>query len=260
MKTREIHEMNIRNLTALWKTMGAVRIADGLYRSPGWPYRLWLESGYGKKGIKRLLEQVLISDSDCIFPLWQENESDTMQLEAGLAQAGFRELFTQTAMFLELDATLPEYRNSETNDVITDEASIRAWVRVNECAFGYEIDTEVIQRMARHPDVALFLHRLNGKPVAAAMLFFHENMAGVHQMGVLPECRRQGVAKVVMKELIRHARAKGGRYCTLQASPSGYGLYKGLGFSESSTFSSFHRPRSSTTIMEAAPVSLLSLD
>ena len=52
-------------------------------------------------------------------------------------------------------------------------------------------------------------------------------MGGVYYVGVVPEKRRKGIAREMLNEICRH-----NTRLVLQATPSGYELYKNFGFNE----------------------------
>ncbi len=238
MTQHEIHLANIRNLTALWRAMGAIQVADRLWRSPKWPRRFWQEPD-DQSGSARMLKYLPALDDGYTIPLWSDNTANTQLQLVELAQGGFSEAFRQTTMFLKVNPGSVDSDDPEPVFAITDEQDLRDWGRINEAAFGYEIDIDVIRAIARHPEVSIFLSRSNREPVAAAMLFLHGGVAGIHMLGVSPAFRRQGFARGMMMDLLRHAESQQARYCTLQASPSGQTLYESLGFKQSGSICSY---------------------
>ncbi|MBC3767301.1 GNAT family N-acetyltransferase [Neptunicella marina] len=78
----------------------------------------------------------------------------------------------------------------------------------------------------------MFIAYQNKKAVASVLLFRTANTLGVHQMGVIPECRGQGIAQQLMGFVIDFARLQGLKYIDLQASSMGRSLYQKLGFKQ----------------------------
>lgn len=75
----------------------------------------------------------------------------------------------------------------------------------------------------------------------------------VDNIAVAPECRRQGVGRALMGELIRRARGGGASFLSLEARLSNLpaqGLYRGLGFAPAGLRKNFYeQPREDGLIM-----------
>lgn len=239
MTRKELDLANLHNLTALWKIMGAQPMENGFYRSNGWPYRFWLDPEATMEAIPVLEHQTSSPDKKYKIPVWGYDESSASQMIAILEKNGYEKSFSQRAMSLDLRDQPFVSEDMGSVEIIAKDSDIQEWVNINEKAFGYSIDDSVIQIISRKPSVTLFMYRKDSQPVAAAMLFIHSDVAGIHQMGVLPGFQRQGIANAMMNRLIHHAASQGIRYCTLQASPSGEKLYKKMGFTESFLISTY---------------------
>lgn len=70
----------------------------------------------------------------------------------------------------------------------------------------------------------------NGLIVAAASLFLHDEIAGLYNLAVLPEFRRQGIAKTLHYARLNEAKSRGYKHATLQATPMATALDNSLGF------------------------------
>lgn len=228
----QIKLLNLYNLTGLWKRMGALCVEGNLYRSRNWPFRLWFDPNAQEKEIPNISKYARNCDRRTIIPVWNlpgNLDSSALELSSRLQKMGFQEHFSQTAMSLDLN--IPNLVSPSFPFIKAEnEKDLQDWVFVNEQAFGYKIEQSVIQEIAPDPDIHLFLLKINERPAAAGMLFFHESVAGIHLVGVLSEYRKRGIAKALMQKMILQARNKGVSTCTLQASSQGFELYKKLGF------------------------------
>lgn len=71
-----------------------------------------------------------------------------------------------------------------------------------------------------------------GTLVGGCTLFLDHEVAGFHDVGVLPSARRRGIGAAVMREACAFARERGAAGAVLIASGMGYGMYERVGFRE----------------------------
>lgn len=72
--------------------------------------------------------------------------------------------------------------------------------------------------------------RVDGQPVGRGLLFFEDGVAGVYNVGVIEDYRRQGIGEAITWEILRAGREVGADIGVLQASEMGYSLYDRMGF------------------------------
>jgi len=75
-----------------------------------------------------------------------------------------------------------------------------------------------------------YLARVNGEPAATCSLFLGAGVAGIYDVATLPELRKRGLGRLITREAMREARARGYRMAILHSSGLGAGVYRGLGF------------------------------
>ncbi len=198
--------------------------------SLGWPNRCWLEPELFVAEMSITTRSIAKMPNNFVIPVWTGPSVFTDNFSGLLDDSGFAVLFEQTAMYLDLE-NCPVMRPSDLEVTsIGSERDIQAWVDIAARSFGYEVDKAVIQKIAVNPDIQLLMAYIGNRPVATALLFITADIMGVHQMGVLPEYRGQGIAYKLMKDVIKRSRQMPARYLTLQASVAGERLYKTLGF------------------------------
>ena len=78
--------------------------------------------------------------------------------------------------------------------------------------------------------IKLFIGFKDNIPISTGNILYFAGVAGLYNIGVLPEYQKHGFGKYITNFLIRNAFAEGFKTSTLQASPMGYPLYDKLGF------------------------------
>ncbi len=236
MNDIQLNEANLENLTQLWMRMGAKPcplVGMEMFQiSDSWPNRCWPktqriadDSASIAHGIKQL-------PKTCIVPVPDLRDATTIALESLLASNGFEVLSEQTAMHLDLKDYPVKVQSTLKLASLSSDRDIEIWTDIAATSFEYEIDMAVIRKVAVDPDVQLLMAYFDDRPAATVMLFMTNNVCGVHQLGVLPEYRGQGIARKLMQDIIAMGSTLNGRYITLQASNAAAGLYKGLGFTQ----------------------------
>lgn len=83
-----------------------------------------------------------------------------------------------------------------------------------------------------------YLAIYDGEPVGVATLINAGGVAGIYNVGTLPDARRKGIGRELTLNALKDARLGGYRFGVLQSSEMGYNVYAKLGFEE---FCQFHR-------------------
>ncbi|MBL1378495.1 GNAT family N-acetyltransferase [Zobellella iuensis] len=235
MNDTQLDKANIDNLTALWRAMGSEPGGmAGLQASRGWPHRFWFDWDHQPelKGheLARLPPRAMV-------PVWTAGSA----LERALTSQGFGLVLEQRAMHLAVDGEGSRPEGGLRLSRVLTPAQAECWAALCGRAFGYEVATATVRRLLGADGACLLLASREGGPVATALLFHTGEVVGIHQVGVVPEHRGQGIAHELMLQLMALAREQGARYLTLQASAAGEGLYRRLGFVPRFSFSSYRR-------------------
>ncbi|MCB9637300.1 MAG: GNAT family N-acetyltransferase [Myxococcales bacterium] len=118
---------------------------------------------------------------------------------------------------------------------VTDEASLAAWVSVQCRGFAFPrwLEQEVfalLRGVSLDKEVALFLGRWRGEPVATSMSVHQGDVVGIYNVSVLPQARRRGFGEAMTAYALENGRKAGARSGILQATPEGEALYRKMGF------------------------------
>lgn len=79
-------------------------------------------------------------------------------------------------------------------------------------------------------EARLFVGRVKGQPVACGHLEQSGDVAGIYNIGVVQEFRRQGLGEAMSWAVLRAGREAGCRVGVLQSSEMAYPLYQKMGF------------------------------
>ncbi|HEU0028797.1 MAG TPA: GNAT family N-acetyltransferase [Ktedonobacterales bacterium] len=126
---------------------------------------------------------------------------------------------------------------------VTTENDVTEWARVAARGFGMpeEVTPALVEMGARHclggdSPWAYYLGRLEGQPVATAMMYPCAGVAGIYCVATVPEARRRGIGAELTRVALERAGEQGYRVGILQASGMGFPVYYRMGFETVLTF------------------------
>lgn len=245
MDINALNKANIENLTGLWKKMGTQPcssfLVKALYASSSWPDRYWFDWNTDTNQISAL-DQILIQlPQHSIIPVWDGAEGNAKRLEQTIIENGFELSFQQMAMYLNLDNYIAVKHQPTNIQRIHTRQDIETWAKISGLAFGYEIDVAVIHKIADDPAIQLLLAYSEGQAAGTVLLYKTADIIGVHQVGVIEQYQRKGIAYSLMQHVLEVSNAWQGKYITLQASEAGEVLYSRLGFKQQFVIRNYHR-------------------
>jgi len=121
---------------------------------------------------------------------------------------------------------------------VDDDDGVRDFIAVNAEAYAtYGMPAEVLSdlfdrsdMLLEDPDVHIVVASRDDRPVATAMTFESDGVAGLQWVGTVPTARTGGLGALVTVAATNLAFEHGASSCTLQASPMGAPLYLRLGY------------------------------
>ncbi|XVU21649.1 GNAT family N-acetyltransferase [Actinoplanes sp. CA-054009] len=147
-----------------------------------------------------------------------------------LSHHGAHRVYESPIMAMHLDAPIqpPPVPGLEIA-VATD---LKTWVEAYAPSFGAppEQIPAIVEAETPIPGVTRFEGRLNGQVVATAALFEEAGVAGLYTITTAAAHRGRGIGAAMTAAALEHARRRGVRLATLQATPAGEPLYERLGF------------------------------
>jgi ribosomal protein S18 acetylase RimI-like enzyme len=168
------------------------------------------------------------------FLIWIREGLDEPLLNAGRA-AGLRDAGNVPSMGLRAVEQIPD-RSSVLDVIIADdEAGIEAHRTV--VTAGFELPPEMAGEIIGNgllddPDIAVAIGCLEGIPVATALLCRSGTTAGVYNVATAPDYRRQGYGETVTWAVVAEGVRRGCTHSVLQSSPSGYPVYRRMGYQD----------------------------
>ena len=120
---------------------------------------------------------------------------------------------------------------------VRDPATLVTWSRVLCHAFGAPpafgdafADLAATVGLLPPSPFRHFLGIVNGEAVATCSLFFGAGVAGIYDVGTLPEQRRRGIGAAITRAAVADAATAGYRIAILHSSALGAAMYRALGF------------------------------
>lgn len=203
-------------------------------------YRCACTSRQAPRRIERVLQEY--RSHGCLPMYWQVGPG-TLPLDLGtyLAAQGF----VLSARVPAMAANLAELEGYEAApgrlliEPVTQESQLRHWTRivaaadeVSEALQAGFVEMFKSARFGTQDHSQLFLGTVDGRPLAASRLFCAGGVAGIYGVATLPQARGQGYGTAMTLAAARAGLKLGYRVGVLYASPSGYPLYRRLGFEE----------------------------
>jgi ribosomal protein S18 acetylase RimI-like enzyme len=95
---------------------------------------------------------------------------------------------------------------------------------------------DALDRLTERSTIRTFLARRDGAPLATSTLISAGGVAGLYNVGTLPDARRTGLGRLVSVAAMVAGREAGYRVGVLQSSPLGEPIYRAIGFEERARF------------------------
>jgi GNAT superfamily N-acetyltransferase len=158
-------------------------------------------------------------------------------VELGLAKAEV----VQPMMILTSLGEIPPNETVADISEVTDADILDEVVDITATVFG--IPPEFVRQMTtssmlNDEEVRMFVGRVDGVPVACGRLIKTDDVAGVFDIAVDEEFRRQGIGEAITWAVLRAGRDAGCQIGALESTEMGYPLYQRMGFE---TVVDYHR-------------------
>ncbi|WP_440904633.1 GNAT family N-acetyltransferase [Catenovulum sp. SX2] len=209
---------NLHNLHCYWLALGGQLLHNHkLYVQQSWPNQIWAENFQPTTTLTQGHHSFAGKVTAYI-----DNEENAQTTKSKLM---LMSKVIDTAITLEQNAAdvFDKIVQIKPNELAT-------WVKCCESAFSYQMEQNSIAQLLHNQSAQIWAYKIDQEIVATAISFKSNNTMGIHQVGVHPNYRGQGIARNFMLFLIAHAAQLGCTQVSLQASRLGMPLYQKLGF------------------------------
>jgi hypothetical protein len=132
----------------------------------------------------------------------------------------------------------PDLADGVTLDQVNDLTAVRDFIAVNAEAYStYGMPPEAVGEVFSRPELFLadpsalaVVARLEGRPVAASLVYLSDGVASLQWVGTVSDARHLRLGRAVTQWTTNAAFDRGAALCTLQASVMGAPLYLNLGY------------------------------
>jgi ribosomal protein S18 acetylase RimI-like enzyme len=171
------------------------------------------------------------------FAVWARTDvEEDRELIASAETTGLRPVHETPEMLLDRRAdSSPPPAGAELRRVATPEDAAGFWRVASSAYLSNGFPPEVFAYYDTHEglwadNVAAFLAYLEGQPASIAMTIVTKDVAGIYWVGTTEEARGRGLAKTLTATAVNAGFDMGAEIASLQASPMGEPIYRGMGF------------------------------
>lgn len=225
-------ELNINNLTTLWKIASASyqryfsdeHFEYAYIKNTQWPNRVWIKNPSSIHFFEKIKEKIGKPYKDLTFSYFNTHSKNIFLKN----KHNLKLKSVQYGMSLPLKNKFITQKKIHFKQV-ENENEAQAWSNSFQKSFGYNISSQIILKTKEH--IPFYLVYLEQELIGTVILFVTKNVVGIHSLGILPKKRKQGFATEIMHHILNKSIDKNLTLATLQASEMAKAMYLKIGFS-----------------------------
>lgn len=228
----ETIQLNIQNLTSLWKSATQPfntynedeQLGYCFVPKSQWPNKIWLKKEYN---LNILNEIQLLLNSDVAsftFSYFDANSNVDHQIfnDHGLTEASI-----QFGMSLKLTQKVTISKPLKFH-LVTNASEAKDWSQTFQKAFGYHISEQTLKKT--YHQINYYLIYDQDELVGTVIVHQTQKTLGIHSLGIVPTMRGKAYATQIMYNLINKGIEQKCHLATLQASQMAKSMYEKMGF------------------------------
>ena len=225
--------------------MNGVTVYDGGFTSFNWYSRVCVESFAADQ--PEQAEKLLSLLETSRLPLLSFTvENMPESFVSRLPELGYKPEVTQTGMAVPLplvsSADQSVEKTADSCIIRIGAEDLDAWSDTVCRAFQKPDDKNAFNLMIHCDDCHFYAWKENGEILGTTLLYTREGNAGIHEVGVLHEHRRRGIAAALVRHALKNAADEGAPISTLQASDLGVPVYESIGYRKVSRIQTWINP------------------
>jgi len=213
-------------------------------KSGYWPYHIFnvdFQPEHPESIIKEL--NIKINKKQAPHVLVIENPEKITELPTLLRTYKFLPVFRWEGMALDLSQASKKEADHSRIQVkrINDPELLQSWLDIANNSLFHEpqLTHEIFTLLLARHDISLYIGYIDKIPVATAMIFINNNIAGLYLVSTLKEYRNQGMGTAITNKIICDMQELSLDNIILHATPQGEKLYSKFGFQKYCIFDIF---------------------
>jgi ribosomal protein S18 acetylase RimI-like enzyme len=171
--------------------------------------------------------------------LWNDNCASKERMEeSGFGLSGIEKgMYIDTCKIKEKDLKYEGF----TIEKVSSGKQMEDFSKVIASIFGETEEAHYVKRqydilgqkkIYTDTEMTFFVGYFDGTPVSCGTVYVTEESTGIYDVAVKEDCRKKGFGSAMFAHLMGEAKKNNTKYCILQASSDGAGIYRKMGFTD----------------------------
>lgn len=173
------------------------------------------------------------------FWIWDDNSV----LKEKMSENGFDLSEEETAMYIDTGKIIEKYDEKEgfTVKKVSSDKEMKQFSEVISSIFGETEEAHYVKKqydilgrkkIYADSDMAFYVGYYGNESVSCGVIYKTKESTGIYDVATKADYRKKGFGSAVFSYLMCEAKKNNTKYCILQASSDGAGIYRKMGFSD----------------------------